>query len=909
MAALKLNKTRAVGDMRGGVVLCATHRLARSLRQAHDRAQAAGGAAVWQPVPALTVAQWLDGAFEQALLAGALPATEVPAAVLMPAQERALWERVIAADAQDSPEAVFFDSEGLAAVAAAANALVEGWGLRTGPAAELSEDTRRFLHWRAEFRRRCDASGWCEPARAVSRQIEALAAGALPLPARALFAGFDRYTRQEERLAAALAERGCEVAELDLGSDADAVACALALPDRESECRAAVAWAAERLTADPAARIGLVVPDLAKVRAALADRLDEALHPQAFAAGNEEMPRCYNFSLGTALSRVPLVEAALRLLRFAAARRVEQRDAGDLLRGAYWSADESEADRRAQLEARMRETLAPVFPADRLLRLVRRQAARGVSAPRLLADLDALRGAAAGQPARQLPSQWARTLREVLEAARWPGERTLTSHEFQARCAFDEVLDSLGQLDGVLARIGAGEAVSRLARLCRERVFQPETEGDRPIQVMGPLEAAGMRFDALWVMGMNDDVWPAAADPNPLLPAELQRRAGTPGASAEVEAAFARAIHQRLLRSAPEVRFSWARGEGDRVRRPSPLIAGLPEEQVSAPAAAMVEALCGMSALEQVDDNRAPPLAAGERIGGGTHLLKAQAVCPAWAYYRYRLGARALGAPAEGLDALARGSLLHAVLQAFWEGRSSAQLDAMSAQALAAALEEAVGRALDAFNAARDEPLSPRLAALERERLLALVGSWMEIEAARPVPFEVAACEQTHEIDIEGLPLRLTVDRIDRLADGRCVVIDYKTSRELDCASWSQPRVMEPQLPVYAAYVARGEVEAVAFARVRAGMEGFVGIAAAPGLLPDVPGIAEKAGRKRFAEDAFPDWPSVVAHWRAAIAEVAAEVREGVAAVVVADEKALLHCEVKPLLRLAERRGQMEAQP
>ncbi|MDD5248993.1 MAG: PD-(D/E)XK nuclease family protein [Rhodocyclaceae bacterium] len=911
MADLNLLKTRDAGEAGSTVVLCATHRLARNLRLAHDRAQAALGLARWRPLAALTASQWLDGVVDAALLTGELAADAVPSLVLTAAQERMLWERVIEADAGDSPEALFFDSEGLAAAAAEANALIEGWGLRVADGGELGEETRRFLHWRAEFRRRCEAAGWREPARAAAAQIAAVAGGIGSLPPRLLFAGFDRYTRQEQRLAEALRGRGCALGELELGAATDAVAGCVALPDRNAECRAAAAWAAARLAADPASRLGIVVPELAALRSSLADALDEALQPQALAAAQAEMPRRYNFSLGTALSRQPLVDTALRLLRLAAgSRRLEQAAVDELLRGAYWSADEAEADARARCEAQLRERLPPVFSVDRLLRFLRRQNAAGLAAPRLLGHLEVLRAKATAQPARQLPSQWLGSLREMLAAAGWPGERSLSSHEFQARVAFAEVVDSLGAVDGMLGRIPLAEAVSRLAQLCRERVFQPETAGDPPVQVMGPLEAAGARFDALWVMGMNDDVWPAAARPNPLLPAELQRRAGTPGASSEVEAAFALAIHRRLLKSAPEVLFSWAQGEGDRVRRPSPLIAALPPCAAPELQATLAERLCGTLPLAALDDSRAPPVARGERVGGGANLLKAQAVCPAWAYYRYRLGARALGAAVEGLDALARGSLLHAVLEAFWRGRASADMLALSAEELAAALDAAIDQALTAFDAGRDEPLPARLALLERERLLALVGRWLEIEAARPAPFRVVACEERHEIEIEGLALRLTVDRIDELADGRRVILDYKTGREPDWASWAAPRIVEPQLPVYAAYIAgEAEVEAVAFAQLRAGEEGFVGIAAAAGLLPNVAGLADKGGRRRFDAGQFPDWPSLLDHWRRAIAEIAGEVRDGVAAVVFEKEAALEHCEVKPLLRLAERRGQQASTP
>jgi exodeoxyribonuclease-5 len=43
----------------------------------------------------------------------------------------------------------------------------------------------------------------------------------------------------------------------------------------------------------------------------------------------------------------------------------------------------------------------------------------------------------------------------------------------------------------------------------------------------------------------------------------------------------------------------------------------------------------------RLHDAKAPAVGEGERVRGGTGLLKAQALCPAWAFYQYRLGARA----------------------------------------------------------------------------------------------------------------------------------------------------------------------------------------------------------------------------------------------------------------------------
>ncbi len=680
----------------------------------------------------------------------------------------------------------------------------------------------------------------------------------------------------------------------------------LACADRLGECRAAAAWAARTLQQTPDARLGIVVPELGAVREQLADLLDEALQPGALAPARAEAPRPYDFSLGTPLAREPLVKTALELLAIATARgRVEQARLGELLRGPCWSAT-AESDARHRLEGRMREKLAPEITLGRLIRFARRQQEKdgGQSLTRLLQHLVAVHSWE--PPARLLPSRWAQRFGELLAAAGWPSDRPLSSREWQARRAFDEALESLAELDVVLGKVGAGETVMRLRRVCGERIFQVAAGAAPAVRVLGLLEAAAEPLDGVWVMGMNEQLWPPLPRPNPLLPAELQRRAGTPNASAEVQVEFARLVQRRLLCSAPQVVLSHASAAEAREQRPSPLLAGLPPIDLVAPVDPLA-GLAGTGVLESLADSRAPAVGPGEKVAGGTGLLRAQAICPAWAFYQYRLGARALEEPVEGLDAMGRGTLLHAVLERFWAGRGSGELLAMDAAARAAAIAAAVAAGVADFDGAREDPLPPRFRALEAERLQRLVAQWIEVEADRPAPFRVVACEREIVLEIEGIAVRLVIDRIDALADGRLLILDYKTG-QVSAASWNDARIAEPQLPIYAALATGdelgGEVCGAAFARVRLDECGFVGIAAEGGLLAKVAGIGDDAARKLFP--GITSWPELLEHWRASIAAVAREVGEGCAAVRFADEKDLAWCEVLPLLRLAERGEQFE---
>ena len=882
------------------LTLCATTRLAQTLR-----GEVPAGQTVWPTRQALTLGQWLGELADEAQLSGI---ADLPAA-LDPFAERLLWEKVIAASLSDALP--LFDIQGMAASAAEAQALCRVWQLRPAGAA-LSDEVRLFAGWQAEFDKRCRASGWLDAA-GVQRQLIALIeAGHFALPATVVFAGFDRYTPLERDLMAALAGRGVTVEALPAGGHEASRRSVLACADLDAECAAVVAWAHQRLRAEPNARLGIVAPDLAGVRDRLEFLLDDVLHPALIRPDAAELPRCFNFSLGRALADLPLIRIALDWLALGAGRaKVEQSRLSALLLAGGWSAAELEADGRARLDAALRRDLPYFTTPAALLRLAERQAAEGISlCPQSVAALAAFVEACQAAPRRLTPGRWAGVFRQCLAAIGWPGDRSLSSHEFQARRAFGEVLDGFGRFDALLGPVGFSEAVRRLSQLCRQRLFQPETRGQPAIQVLGVLESAGLSFDGLWVMGMNDDQWPPPPRPNPLLPADVLRAAGASHASAEVELDFARRVHARLVQAAPEVRFSYALADGNRVLRPSPLLAGLPPAAsdggaVPATLAQQLAALAG-EALEAFADASAPPVAEGEKVSGGSWLLRAQAICPAWAYFQYRLGGEAMDEPVEGLDPAARGTLVHAALESFWTTvQSSEALAALSATARQQAIVDAVAHALQSFETERRVTLPARFRELEAGRLGKLLDFWLQVEARRGLPFAVVACEQPAEVEIEGIKVKMVVDRIDRLDDGRQVIIDYKTGASIDTKNWAGQRITEPQLPIYAALV-NDEVAAVVFAKVLLDKPAFAGVADEKDILPGVQGIGDDK-QKIFDPAEFPDWVAVITHWRERLHAVAGEVKAGVAGVCFADEKDLQYCEVLPLLRLPERRRLLAA--
>ena len=78
-------------------------------------------------------------------------------------------------------------------------------------------------------------------------------------------------------------------------------------------------------------------------------------------------------------------------------------------------------------------------------------------------------------------------------------------------------------------------------------------------------------------------------------------------------------------------------------------------------------------------------------------------------------------------------------------------------------------------------------------RLEELLDVWLTVESKRGLEFEVIACEQPGEVDIEEIRVKLVVDRIDRLTDGRQIIIDYKTGAGIDTKNWGEQRITEPR--------------------------------------------------------------------------------------------------------------------
>jgi len=835
----------------GATIITASRRLARVLTREFHGIATRNGQKVWDRPDILPLEAYLDRAWRDWLWRG----VDGDAPLLLNAlQEQALWQRII----RESPiGASLLQIPETARQAAQTWQLIAAYRFDVDGSFEASEDSAAFADWSREFQRLCRAGGWLERARLSDFLRQKIAAGELPRPPDVHVAGFDEITPQQAAFLDALGNwRAIE------NDDCSKAVERRRLRDSSEEIRSAAAWSRRLLESNPRAQIGvIVVPDLTRSRSAV-----ERIFRQA-------LDRASHLSAGPPLGDYPLVRAALLMLEFTLGALPLSR-AGMLLRSPFLGGAEAEWNQRALLDAKLRRKSLWEISIPTL-----RDAAE--SCPQLLRVLGRVEKMLPAFKDDQAASEWTRHIAALLDAFGWPGDHPPASDEFQTIEAWRGLLSTLASLDITTPPMSLARIIDWLREMSANTRFQVEDEG-APVQVMGMLEAAGLRFDHLWIMGLNDEALPAAANPNPFIPTALQRRHDLPHCSSARELAFAGTLMTRLLKSAPDIVLSYPEREGDRTLAPSPLIAdgAWLKGEGESDRDGWIARMRAESGFERITDESGPVLL-GSSSPGGSALFKDMAACPFRAFARHRLGAKPMEDPDLGLSYRDRGTTVHKALEVIWrELRAHARLMELTPQVL----ENLIARGADAAVA----KLGPGIGRdLEKRRLQKLLREWLEIEKSRP-EFMVVGIEAERFAVVSGVEVKIRADRVDEIAGGREVILDYKTG-QLKSNGWDGDRPGEPQLPLYCVTNER-PVAGAAFAMIRTGELRFRGLTAAGAALP--------AMKKMSIEESLP-FEAQLEDWRRVLEQLAANYRDGWAEV---DPKpgACDNCGLRGLCRIRE---------
>ena len=854
----------AVAD--GHTILAPNTELAAALFDAVERTYLDSGLDIWPTPTVRDFGGWLrEQRTVRQLEDAASPRT------LSEIEERELWRAVI--DSSEVGRDMLEPAGAVRAARRARRAIYEhGIPLQAVAAyAAGSDESRVFLEWNREFDARCRLSD-CISADEMLGLAPAPSAPIAWIESPAWRPMARRWLERHGRMLAAAGRQAPAVSRVSAASPA-------------AELAAIADWALLNLRLAKHFRAWVCIPDLNRRRAEVVDAFDAALAPQRFALTEDSAGAPYAVAGGTPLAEFAPVRAALDLLA-ASIDSVPFQSFSALLRAQELQATAAEAGAAALLDLQLRKRGPDQADAASWLAAGERIAAAQGLGPiaalqRLSGAFRALEELRGNQPI----SRWVGAWIAAFEAGPWALRHRWSSAEYQAAERFRELLAALAAADAFFGTHSRRSAQRILRRAARDTLFQVQT-GVPPIWISAQLIDPWLAYEGLWVSGCDDERWPPAVEPIALLPVRLQREFGVISAGAQSQLQLALELQNRWIARAGECVFSYANPGDGRSAAPSPLLPETAEGPAhSAPPYPHWQAfLRAQPTLERLTDENAPAFGADERTRG-VATLKAQSRCAFRGFAETRLRCERLERPLPGFNDRERGDLIHHALEHIWSVlRDSSALLSVSPEERLRLVSDAASRAIARLCRIRDP--GPRWRQRERERMIGVLGKWLDVERQRE-PFEVEQLERGSDVARHaGLDFQVRIDRVDRLTDGARVLIDYKTG--LAAADWRGDRPDNPQLPIYA-LLRPAALVAVAYGRVNAAECVFI-------AETDRPAVFKPRGQRSSLEGAA-SLATLIPVWSARIESLAADFAAGRAA-VAPTLKACRTCSLHGLCRV-----------
>jgi len=327
-----------------------------------------------------------------------------------------------------------------------------------------------------------------------------------------------------------------------------------------------------------------------------------------------------------------------------------------------------------------------------------------------------------------------------------------------------ELLEAIeGSPDARSTAITAEDVVPLLRGLMDSVPVRRPYGGHPRIFIWGLLEARLQQADLMILGGMNEGVWPAAPSPDPWLAPQIRRALGLPGL--DFRAGLAAHDFMSAL-GAPRVLLTRARRDGR-----SPTIASRLWLRLQAMTGGMTRDQRLERLAHQLDASAAiypaskpapcPPLNVRPGKIAVTDLDRLKA--DPFAFYAKAILRLRPEDPVDAEQTAAwKGTAVHKVLERWFDE------DGCDPERLAARARSMID----------DEAIHPMLRALWAPRLMEAI-DWIsaEMEKDRAVGRKPILAETRGEADVAGVKLYGVVDRIDRMADGKLAIVDYKTGQ------------------------------------------------------------------------------------------------------------------------------------
>jgi len=428
----------------------------------------------------------------------------------------------------------------------------------------------------------------------------------------------------------------------------------------------------------------------------------------------------------------------------------------------------------------------------------------------------------------------------------------------------------------------------------------PKGSNDFYIDINGFAENPIKKYDAVWLMNMNTNLWPGKIEFNPFLPKKLQKKYHI---FDEIHIKKIDKVRLNRLNSfGPDITISYSNKDVDTLLIPTP---GYFDELKAKKIIPKVKEIDNKKYLEKIKDDKAPKiLGANINVSGGFRCLEHFHVCPAWSFYENRLHAKTYQEDdQEEISKMSRGNLIHELLEKFWKThKNSINLTKMSEKALLKSIEILTHEVMSSYQVSKPH-LNPSQIKLEGDYFKNLLYQWLCYEKLERPRFSVVESEEKYSVKIDRINFNVKIDRIDQYEDGSRLLIDYKTGSETPISQWKKSPITSLQMPIYTIFSGIENISATGIVYIHNNDVKLVGLSSYAQEPIDGMITAFSKQKLKTHED---QWSELIASWGVDINKLATGYLSGDAKVTYSNEGELKYCAVKPLLRLAERKWQFE---
>ena len=615
---------------------------------------------------------------------------------------------------------------------------------------------------------------------------------------------------------------------------------ALSFIDQETELEAIAKWAKEVSLKNPNSQIGVVIPNLSQLQHLVKSTFDQEFDASLL----ETHHKPYNISLGMSLCQYPLIQHLLSVVKISSQIIKGNIDLEMLMKtvtSPYIKGGLIESNSRALLVNRILGLGCEEATTQKVLKLMK-------DCPVLIQIVNALKSLKIDKKLALEDSLDSINL--LLLTWGFTSDRSLSSSEYQLFEKYQNESLILNRLSNFYKKVSLFDAIKILNTHLNSVIFQPKS-GAANIHILGALEAEGLYFDHAWVSSMTSNFIPGKIKMPLFIPQKTSIEYELPNSNFLLVTEDAKVTLKALNNLSPETTYSYAKLMQNREELPSPYIDFKDYQEGSFIKTSSRE-------LIYIDDYKAPKIKE-LTIKKGVKTLQNQMSC-AFKGFAARLDIDDFEAPHIGLSRLQQGNLIHKILETFFNeiksGASLLRLTELELDNLIEKHTESATLSLPKSNFKLNEKI----------RLVKIIRQHIDLEKQRS-DFEVIKTESTSEVDINGLKFSTRIDRMDRLANGDSLIIDYKTGKDVKVSQMTGDPIDQAQLPIYAV---TNSVDGVAFATINSNDCQFKAITKNKSELP----------LTKQAINRMPEWDKQINEWTSILNSASEQFQNGIASVL-----------------------------